>query len=62
MFENKIYKMNPTHNLLPATLDILTLTLEISPSALHKNLHSEIEISINQCTEHSHVLLNTPKC
>ena len=52
MFENKIYKMNPTHNLLPATIDILTLTLEISPSILDKNLHSEIEISINQCTEH----------
>lgn len=56
MFENKIYKMNPKHNLLPATLDILTLTLEISPSTLDKNLHqllhSEIEISINQCTEH----------
>lgn len=48
--------MNPKHNLLPATLDILTLTLEISPSTLDKNLHqllhSEIEISINQCTEH----------
>ena len=39
MFENKIYKMNPKHNLLPATLDILTLTLEISPSTLDKNLH-----------------------
>ena len=52
--------MNPKHNLLPATLDILTLTLEISPSTLDKNLHSEIEISINQCTEHmfSYTLLN----
>ena len=30
MFENKIYKMNPKHNLLPATLDILTLTLDKS--------------------------------
>ena len=50
--------MNPEHNLLPATLDIILdprhfpLTLEISPSTLDKNLHSEIEISINQCTEH----------
>ena len=31
MFENKIYKMNPEHNLLTATLDILTSTLDIFP-------------------------------
>lgn len=31
MFENKIYKMNPERNLLPATLDILTSTFSLHP-------------------------------
>lgn len=45
IFENKIYiTRNPRY---------FPLTLEISPSILDKNLHSQIEISINQRTEHN---------
>ena len=59
MFENKIYKMKRGHitlgNPRHITLDPrhFPLTLEISSATLDKNLRSEIEISINQRTEHN---------